>query len=107
MEEIMIVRSPYPDVAVPDIPLTAFVLRHADRLAEKPALVDGASGSILTYGQLRDAVRRVAVGLAQRGFHKGDTLALYSPNQPEFVIPFLAAAQLGGITTTVNPLYTV
>ena len=37
----MIFRSPYPDVAIPDVPLTPFVLRHAERLADKPALIDG------------------------------------------------------------------
>ncbi|HEV8194473.1 MAG TPA: hypothetical protein VGP82_23725 [Ktedonobacterales bacterium] len=39
----MIFRSPYPDVTVPDVPFAEFVLRHADRLADKPALIDGAS----------------------------------------------------------------
>ena len=33
-------------------------------------------------------------------------LALYSPNIPEYPIAFYAVATLGGITTTVNPLYT-
>jgi len=103
----MIVRSPFPDVTIPDVSFPAYVLRHAARLAEKPALIDGATGQTYTYGQLADAVRRVAAGLAQRGFGKGDVLALYSPNLPEYPIPFLAAALLGGITTTINPLYSV
>ena len=46
----MIFRSPYPDVAIPDVPLTPFILRHAERLANKPALIDGVSGRMLTYG---------------------------------------------------------
>jgi acyl-CoA synthetase (AMP-forming)/AMP-acid ligase II len=49
----------------------------------------------------------VASGLSARGFGKGDVLALYSPNCLEYPIPLLAAALLGGITTTINPLYTV
>ena len=40
----MIYKSQFPDVAIPDTPLTPYVLRHAERLADKPALVDGASG---------------------------------------------------------------
>ena len=103
----MIVRSPFPDVDIPDMPFTPFVLRHAERLAAKPALIDGVSGRTYTYGQVSDAVQRLAALLARRGFGKGDVLALYSPNSPEFVIPFLAAGLLGGTTTTVNPLYTV
>src|SRR5262249_37664569 len=41
-----------------------------------------------------------------RGFKKGDVLAIYSPNLPEYAVVFLAVASLGGINTTANPLYT-
>src|SRR5215212_5453081 len=40
----MIFRSPQPDITIPDISVSQFVLRHADRLADKPALIDGTSG---------------------------------------------------------------
>src|SRR5438876_3823796 len=103
----MIFRSLFPDVSIPDVTFTAYVLQHAARLADKPALIDGATGQTYTYGQVADAVQRVAASLARRGFGKGNVLALYSPNLPEYPIPFLAAALLGGITTTINPLYTV
>jgi acyl-CoA synthetase (AMP-forming)/AMP-acid ligase II len=103
----MIFRSAFPDVTIPDESFTPFVLRHAERLADKPAVIDGVSGRTYTYGQVADAVRRVAASLAQRGFGKGDVLALYTPNLPEYLIPFLAVALLGGTTTTINPLYTV
>lgn len=44
----MIVRSPDPDVVIPDTPtaFTSYVLRHAKRLAAKPALSDGVSGRV-------------------------------------------------------------
>src|SRR5262249_7707945 len=103
----MIFCSPFPDITIPAVPFTPFVLQHAERLAEQPALIDGATGRTLTYGQLAKAVQHVAASLARRGFGKGDVLALYSPNLPEYPIPFLAAALLGGTTTTINPLYTV
>ena len=103
----MIFRSPFPPVTIPNVSYASFVLQHAERLAEKPALIDGLTGQQFTYGQLADAVRRVASSLAARGFGKGDVLAVYSPNLPEYPIPFLAAASLGGTTTTINPLYTV
>ncbi len=102
----MIFRSPYPDVAIPDVPLTTFILRHAERLANKPALIDGASGRMLTYGELAEGVRGVAAGLARRGFRKGDVFATVCPNVPEFAFAFYGVALLGGATTTLNPLYT-
>ncbi|HEU5437688.1 MAG TPA: AMP-binding protein [Ktedonobacterales bacterium] len=102
----MIFRSPYLDVTIPDIPLTPFLLRHAERLAEKPALIDGASGRRYTYGELAATVGRLAGNLARRGFQKGDVLALYCPNSPEYIITLLAVWSLGGRSMTINPLYT-
>ncbi|MCX6048147.1 MAG: AMP-binding protein [Chloroflexi bacterium] len=103
----MIFRSPYPDVTIPEVPLTTFVLHRAAALADKPAIIDGPSGRTLTYAQLAGAIRLVAAGLAQRGFQKGDVFAIYSPNLPEYAVAFHAVASLGGVNTTVNPLYTV
>src|SRR5262245_10492922 len=102
----MPIKSPWPDVTIPEVSITDFVLRHAERLADRPAMIDGPSGRTLTYGQLADAVKRAATGLARRGFGKGDVFAIYSPNVPEYAVMFHAVASLGGVNTTVNPLYT-
>src|SRR5881394_1858281 len=67
----MIIASDGPAVTIPEITVTEYVLRHAARLADKPALIDGPSGRALTYGQLADGIRRVATGLAQHGFRRG------------------------------------
>ncbi len=102
----MIVKSTSPDVTIPEISITDYVLRHAERLGDKPALIDGPSGRTLTYRQLAEGIRRVATGLARHGFRKGDVFAIYSPNLPEYALIFNAVASLGGINTTANPLYT-
>src|SRR5437764_5485214 len=102
----MIFRSPFPEVSVPDVPLTEFVFGRAGRLADKPALVDGVSGRVLTYARLVEEIRSTAAGFARRGFRKGDVLALLGPNSPEYAVAFHAAASLGGVVTAINPLYT-
>ena len=99
-------RSPYPDVKIPESPLSAFVLSGAAARGDKPALIDGPSGRTITYAQLPGLVARAAAGLAARGFRKGDRFAILSPNLPEYAIAFHAVASLGGVVTTVNPLYT-
>lgn len=103
----MIFRSPYPDVAIPEVSLSEYVLGGAAARGEKPALIDGPSGRALTYGGLVGAARRAAGGLAARGFGKGDVFAILSPNLPEYAVAFHAVAMLGGVNTTLNPLYTV
>jgi acyl-CoA synthetase (AMP-forming)/AMP-acid ligase II len=100
------IRSPFPDVEIPDTPLTEFVLAGAGKLGDKPALIDAPTGRTITYAQLAESVRAVAAGLAERGFSKGDVFAHYAPNLPEYAVAFHAVATLGGINTTANPLLT-
>lgn len=102
----MIYKSQFPDVSIPDTLLTPFVLRHAERLADKPALVDGASGRTLTYAEFAHAVKALAGGLKARGFGKGDVLAIMAPNIPEYAVAFHGTAWSGGTVTTINPTYT-
>ena len=92
---------------IPELDLTTFTLRHAGRLADKPAVIDGPSGRALTYGALESSVRSFAAGLALRGFGKGDTFCVSLPNLPEFPIAFHGVVAAGGRCTTANPLYTV
>src|SRR4051812_28823873 len=102
----MIFESPLGDVTVPDVTLPAFVLEHAAERGDRPALIDGPTGRTLTYGDLARAVRSLAAGLADRGFGRGDVLALCAPNGPEYAVAFHAVAALGGVVTTINPAYT-
>jgi acyl-CoA synthetase (AMP-forming)/AMP-acid ligase II len=83
-----------------------FVLHKAAELGDKPALVDVASGYTLTYRQLARRVAQFASGLARRGFRKGDVLAIFSPNAPDYAVVFLGVAAAGGANATINPLYT-
>ncbi len=102
----MIHYSPLDDVAIPSVPLTEFVLRHAQDLRDKPALIDGPTGRVLTYGQLEADVRSLAGGLSAMGFGSGDVLALMAANTPEYATVFHAVALAGGTITTINPTYT-
>jgi acyl-CoA synthetase (AMP-forming)/AMP-acid ligase II len=102
----MIFRSPHPDVDVPDAPLGDVVLARARDYPERPALVDAPTGRIVTFGMLVAQVRAVASGLATMGVRKGDVVAIWSPNSPEYAIVFHAVARLGAIVTTANPVAT-
>jgi acyl-CoA synthetase (AMP-forming)/AMP-acid ligase II len=102
----MIHHSPLPDVEIPDLPLTEYVLAGGAGQPDKPALIDGASGRVMTYGELEHAIRSLAGGLAAAGFGRGDVLALIAPNGPEYAVVFHGAALAGGTVTTINPAYT-
>jgi len=99
--------SHLPDVEIPKgISITDFTLRLADELADQPAIIDGPTGRTQTFGELRQGIQLLAGGLAARGFGPGHTLALMSPNIPEFASFFHGAAFAGGTVTTINPTYT-
>src|SRR5450759_2094080 len=102
----VIFKSPHPDVVIPDVALTPFVLGKAVRLGDKVAIVEAGSGRSYTFRQIADGVRGLAAGLHARGFRKGDVLAIMSPNLPEYPIAFHGVATAGGVNTTLNPTYT-
>src|SRR5258708_36307088 len=97
--------STSPSVTIPNVPITDYVLRHAARLGDKPALIDGPTGRTLSYRQLAEGARRTAAGLAQRGFGKGQVFAIYCPNLPEDAVVFLRVPTAGAVNTTINPPY--
>src|SRR5207247_1665950 len=89
-----IIRSSFPDVEIPEVSITEFVLGNAALRGDKPAIIDGPTGRTVSYAQLVDLVRRVAAGLAAHGMSRGDVLGIYSPNVPEYAVAFHAAASV-------------
>ncbi len=102
----MIITSQSPDVEIPEISLTRLLLERTDPFGDNTAIIDGPSGRQYTFAQLNAAIRSVAANLVDSGFRKGDTVALCSPNLPEYAIAFHGVALAGGVVTTINPLYT-
>jgi len=102
----VIQTGPEPGIEVPETDVSSFVLGEASERRERDALVDGPSGRTISYGSLADRVRGLAAGLAGRGIGKGDVVAIYMPNLPEYALVFHGVCSAGAVNTTVNPLYT-
>jgi acyl-CoA synthetase (AMP-forming)/AMP-acid ligase II len=100
----MTIHSPQPPVPLSGLRLTEFVLSRAAELGDKPATIDGTTGRVLGYRELRAAIGRCAAVLARRGVAPGDVLALVGPNCPGYAIVFHAAAVAGAVVSTINPL---
>ncbi|MFZ5586386.1 MAG: AMP-binding protein [Thermodesulfobacteriota bacterium] len=66
------------------------------------ALVDLPSGRRLTYAGLRDQARALALGLLSLGLAPGRHLALWAPNQPEWLVAWFAAEYAGLVLTSVD-----
>ncbi|GAA0489230.1 4-coumarate--CoA ligase family protein [Streptomyces olivaceiscleroticus] len=103
----MVFRSEYPDVAPLDQPIHEAVLgRSVPEHGDRPALIDGLTGTTLTYAELDVRTRRLAAAFAAAGVRKGDVLALHSPNSVAYPVVCYAASRCGAAVTPVHPLAT-
>ncbi len=69
------------------------------------ALVYVDRGLRLTYHEFNEVCRRAAKGLHQLGVKKGDHVAIWATNYPEWLITLFATAKLGAVLVTVNTNY--
>ncbi|MBN2400615.1 long-chain fatty acid--CoA ligase [candidate division KSB1 bacterium] len=95
-----------PSSTLPDL-LPAAAGSYPDRTAL--VLAVAAAGKLfnypISYAKLHQDVGRFAASLQGLGVQKGDRVAIYLPNCPQFVIAFLAAVRIGAIAVPFNPLY--
>ncbi|HMX29910.1 MAG TPA: AMP-binding protein, partial [Blastocatellia bacterium] len=83
--------------------------QRAAELPDKEALVynypEFGLNLRLTYRQYRDTVNQLAKGLMALGIEKGDHVAVWATNLPEWVFLEMALAKIGGVLVTVNTNY--
>ncbi|HET6879333.1 MAG TPA: AMP-binding protein [Pirellulales bacterium] len=75
------------------------------RYGDRDAVVFPQLGFRLTYRQLSEKVDEAARGMLALGLKRGDHVALWATNVPQWVILQLATARLGIVLVTVNPAY--
>jgi long-chain acyl-CoA synthetase len=63
-------------------------------------------GHTITYREYDEMVDRFAAALQGLGVQKGDRVAIYLPNCPQFGIAYNATLRIGGIVVPCNPIYT-
>jgi long-chain acyl-CoA synthetase len=62
-------------------------------------------GKVKTYADIEKEVNKLADGLRKLGVSKGDRVAVFLPNIPQYIVSFFAVQSLGAIFTAFNPLY--
>ena len=80
------------------------VAEHIERGArdypERPALL--FEGRPMSYRECHELSSRAAGAFRSAGVAKGDRVALFLPNVPEFVVAYLGALKLGAIAVSMN-----
>jgi long-chain acyl-CoA synthetase len=93
-----------PSVEVPVKALTQVFDEATERSPKRTAVA--FYGRAITFGELREATDRLACALADLGVKKGDRVALYLLNSPQFIIAYFAALKCGATVTSISPVYT-
>jgi len=90
-------------IDIPEIPFGEMLWESTQRFPEKTALV--FQGQKISYRELDGLVNSCANALAKLGVKKGDRVALYMANRPEYIISVYGIARLGAVFTPMNPTY--
>jgi fatty-acyl-CoA synthase len=78
--------------------------RQAAQYPDKDALIYPELGLRWSFRQLEGLAQTCARGLAALGINKGERVALWSTNLPEWVVLFFGLAKIGAVMVTVNTL---
>lgn len=90
------------EIILPKLTLKELINNAVDSFSEYPS-VSFVEGKPLTYSKLGSEIERIADLLATMGLQKGDKVALYSHNMPNWVIAFFAVVSKGMIIVPVLP----
>ena len=91
-----------PDVAVEFDDALAMTRATVAARPDDPAIkyFDGT----VTWRELDEQSTALAAGLIAHGFERGDRLAVYLQNVPQFVVAMVATWKAGGIMVSINPM---
>ncbi|HEY6409367.1 MAG TPA: AMP-binding protein, partial [Ktedonobacteraceae bacterium] len=85
---------------------------RANEIPEQEAVVyscypefGGALDIRWSYAEFRERINAVARGLMALGLRKGEHIAVWAANLPEWILLEFAAAKAGLVLVTVNPVY--
>jgi long-chain acyl-CoA synthetase len=86
----------------PEIPLFQVLRNTAMLMPETPTILYPRKMTITEIDSLSD---KLATALADLGVKKGNTVALYMWNSPEFVVAFFGVLKTGATVTALNPSF--
>jgi len=91
------------DVEIPERPVYEVIDEACMKFSDRTAII--FYGFEIKYRQLKDYIDRFATALSEKGVKKGDVVAIYAPNCPQFAITYYAAMKAGATVTALSPLF--
>ena len=90
-------------IRYPLVPLHEVLIKTAKEHPKKAAIAYVENE--MTYAELDSLSDQFAGVLAKLGVKKGDRVAVFLPNTPQFVIAYFGILKIGAVLTTISPLY--
>gem|GEM_PF-2370380 len=84
-------------------PLFEYLRRYAERNPDKTALI--YYGRKITYKELDNLSDKFANALSDLGIKKGDRVALFLQNSPQYYICHFGVQKIGAVVVPCNPMY--
>lgn len=84
-------------------PLHEYLIQNARDIPNQPSYT--FYGRTFTWQDLNDKTQRFAEYLKKLGMNKGDRVALFMQNSPQYLIGHYAIQMLGAIVVPLNPMY--
>jgi long-chain acyl-CoA synthetase len=90
-------------IEYPEVPLYDLLKKTTEKYPNNTAIV--YFDRKITYKDLDLASDKFGTALGDLGVKKGDKIALFLPNMPQFVIAYYGAVKIGAIVTPISPLH--
>jgi long-chain acyl-CoA synthetase len=91
------------NISYPAVPLQGILQKTVESYSANAAI--GYAGKEITYAQLDEAASQFANALASLGVKKGDRVAVFLPNIPQFIIAYFGILKAGAVVTAISPLH--
>ncbi|HLC34261.1 MAG TPA: long-chain fatty acid--CoA ligase [Anaerolineales bacterium] len=89
---------------LPKVPLFRFLEDAAAKHPDVPCTI--FKGAKITYREMDGYTNALAAALVEMGVKRGQPVAMFMPNTPQFVMCFYGILKAGGVVVATNPLYT-
>ncbi len=86
--------------------ISSFISRNANFHSHYKAIICSDDGREFTWSDLDKIVNKFGNALLNDGVKRGDTVAIYLPNSPEYLFAFFALQRIGAIAVPFNILLT-
>ena len=90
-------------IAYPKAPLQGLLWASAKNFPQQTALV--YCEREITFAQLELLSNQFANALIELGVEKGDRVALFLPNIPQFVVAYFGVLKAGAVVTAISPMH--